>query len=144
MALVPPCGSMFTRPQPQSISGSSTSGSVAQRSSRAASEPKEKKVLWPRPKGAGTAASPTSPPTPRPTGTNQSLPCPGLAPSATASKVIQRQFRQGCFWKNCGSARLIQQIGAKGRLIILREEPEWEDKNGPSAGKGREHGGLLT
>lgn len=60
---------------------------------------------------------PTDHSSPTPKGTNQSLPCPGLDPSATASRVIKRQFRQGCFWKNRGSARPTQQIQAKGSLI---------------------------
>lgn len=129
------------RRQPQSISGSSTSVSVAQRSSRAASEPKQKRFYGEGLKVLGTGAGPTSPP-PTPAGTNQSLPRPGLAPSATASKVIQRQFRQGCFWKNRDSARPTQQIGAKGSL--LRSEKNRSRKIGmtPALAKAVAGGGL--
>ncbi|EAW64884.1 hCG1999621, partial [Homo sapiens] len=72
------------------------------------------------PKVPGPRAGPTSPP-PTSAGTNQSLPHPGPAPSATANKVIQRQFRHGYFWKNRGSARHTQQIDAKGIPICLEK-----------------------
>lgn len=93
------------------------------------------------PKVLGTGGGPTCPP-PTPAGTNQSLPRPGLAPSATASKVIQRQFRQGCFWKNRDSARPTQQIGVKGSL--LRSERNRSRKTGmtPALAKAVAGGGC--
>lgn len=131
LLLISCCGGKVVVPEPpwsrahwpplQSISGSSTSVSVAQRSSRAASERRgegSKVKAW---RCWAQGWGKTHRPSPTPAGTNQSLPRPGLAPSATASKVIQRQFRQGCFWKNCGSARPTQQIQAKGSLLCSEQ-----------------------
>lgn len=91
----------------------------------------------------GTGGGPTSPP-PTPAGTNQSLPRPGLAPSATASKVIQRQFRQGCFWKNHDSARPTQQIGAKGSLLCSEKNRGGKIGTTPALAKAVAGGGLPT
>lgn len=114
--LVPPCGSM-----PTDVSCSPSQGHPRQsqwhRGHPGQTLSQNRRGFYGEGlKVLGTGGGPTSPP-PTPAGTDQSLPRPGLAPSATASKVIQRQFRQGCFWKNRDSARPTQQIGAKDSLL---------------------------